>query len=162
MVLSTSRQILQAFFCRTETFVLFQRASDIWQIPKKTSPLKIHFLSGFCFLFFSLEVCFPLSSVCKAIGKKYCGYFSVLIPPIASLIMAPGDSNSQLNSLRLGRGGLGEERQYLGRKEDESKQPGLNLGLGLGRHSPNRSTKWTKFYTLTSHPPPSEPNIRLS
>lgn len=141
-------------------------SKSLWHLAdsEKTSPLKIHFLSGFCFFFFTwglFSFVFSLQSHWEEVLWVFLCPDPTYCSP-ASLIMAPGDTNSQLNSLRLGRGGLGEYRQCLGRKEDESKQPGLNFGLVLGRHSRNRSTKWTKFYTLTSQPPPSEPNVRLS
>lgn len=130
-VLSTSHQLLQASFCRTETaFVLFQKASDIWQFPKKNHHLKFIFSLGFC----SLEVCFLLPVVCEATGKKYHGYFCPCDPihcSAASLIMAPGDPNSQLKGLRLGWGRLGDYRQCLGRKEGKKNLNNLVLTLVL-------------------------------
>lgn len=73
LVLGTSHQLLRTSFCRTETaFILLQRASDIWQIPKKkkSSAKNYHLKFIFSLGFISFKVCFPVPVVCEATGKN--------------------------------------------------------------------------------------------
>lgn len=96
LVLGTSHQLLQASFCRTETaFVLFQRASDIWQILKKHHHLKFFFSLRFFFFptwgLFSFA--FSLQSHWEDVLWEFLCPDSTYCSP-TSLIMAPGDSTS--------------------------------------------------------------------
>lgn len=127
-------------------------SKSLWHLAdsEKTSPLKMRFLSGFFFFFFTwglFSFAFNLQSHWEEVLWVFlCPCDSTYCSP-ASLITAPGDSNSQLKALRLGGGGLGEYRQCLGREEEKNLNH-LNLHLGLGRHSPRQKHKMNKvLYT---------------